>query len=307
MNRYIDFYVSGQCFNNCLYCSQADFVNKAGRDTLSFRAVIAVLKKKKARYNWLNLMGGEPTLAEDFGQIVRSARRLGYRISVGTGGGLFADREFSGKIVPLLDEVTFSLSGPSARVHDRLTRASGSFNRLMRAMENCLAYPKSFMVNVLMTKNNLSCLDGIFPLLAEKGVQRTLFCNLIPEGRALGGYGKLVPRYAEIKKLVPRWAALAARYRILLVFCDVPFCVLGDPLLDYSSRMKSGTHQERLSIKRVREKGVFVLKEEQPSFPDLSKMKTVKCRSCIHINACEGLHRAYYEKFSDREIRPFKK
>ena len=58
------------------------------------------------------------------------AKKLQMRTSIGTIGTMLSRREFAQRALPYLDEALFSLHGPSAEIHDSLTRRKGSFERV---------------------------------------------------------------------------------------------------------------------------------------------------------------------------------
>jgi MoaA/NifB/PqqE/SkfB family radical SAM enzyme len=119
------------CNLNCFYC-----YNDRGKQgsSLSLRRY-KILLEDLARMQTLFLMltGGEPMLHPHFFEIGRIARELGFVIRIRTNGHTLDSRNIERllhEVDPYMIEV--SLHGACAEVHDRQTRVTGSFDRLIR-------------------------------------------------------------------------------------------------------------------------------------------------------------------------------
>ena len=134
------------------------------------------------------LSGGEATLHPEFTDIVCLAREFGYeRVQTVTNGWNLADRAFYRACMAAgLGEITFSLHGHTAELHDRLTRHPGSWARLLKGMVRALRDPHGPIVNVdvVINKQNVAVLDRIVELCVGLGVTEFDLLHVIPQAEA---------------------------------------------------------------------------------------------------------------------------
>ncbi len=118
--------------------------------------------------------GGEPTLRDDWYEILSRSKKLGFAVSLQTNGTYDDAEDVVKKIAGLeLDQVTVSLDGIGA-THDAL-RGSGSFEKLLRTMKLMKAAGVRLRFNTILTKNNAAEMPAIFDLVSEYGVAINLF------------------------------------------------------------------------------------------------------------------------------------
>ena len=78
--------------------------------------------------------GGEPLMAKWWHKVADVFHSKGINTAVFTGGWLL-DLELATKLVTSVDNVSVSIDGPSAAVHDLIRGRDGSFDRALRAVE----------------------------------------------------------------------------------------------------------------------------------------------------------------------------
>jgi hypothetical protein len=85
-----------------------------------------------------------------------------------------------------LGEITFSLHGHTAELHDHLTQAPGAFARLMKGMIRALRDPAGPIVNVdvVINRQNVAVLDRIVELAISVGVTEFDLLHVIPQANA---------------------------------------------------------------------------------------------------------------------------
>ncbi|OFZ21785.1 MAG: hypothetical protein A2X94_08440 [Bdellovibrionales bacterium GWB1_55_8] len=110
----------------------------------------------------LTLTGGECLLRQDIGEIISRVRSRGCIVKINTNGFLVPSRiqELIG-----VDEVTLSLDGPE-EVHDQ-ARGSGSFAKVIRAVEVLRSHQLPTIFNVTMAEHNIRSISSILELCAE--------------------------------------------------------------------------------------------------------------------------------------------
>ena len=105
----------------------------------------------------VHLTGGEPTIHPKFIDVLRLAKKLGMRTSVGTIGTMLKRPEFADACLPHLDEALFSIHGPDSATHDALTGREGSFEQVTSAIRYAVSHKPGFgaFVNTVITKMNV--------------------------------------------------------------------------------------------------------------------------------------------------------
>ena len=140
--RRLELHITYTCPERCVFCSEQHRMERFHPFPVTLSRVATVLKEHAARgVEAVHLTGGEPTVHPDFLAVVQLAKRLGLRTSMGTIGTGLANPSFAARVMPYLDDVLFSLHGPDAPTHDGLTRTRGSFDRVVRAVENARRHP----------------------------------------------------------------------------------------------------------------------------------------------------------------------
>lgn len=132
--RQVFLYVTDECNLRCIQCYYMPWL-KTGHAEMPTDVLVALLGKFRALGAIkLSLLGGEPTLYgqaqgnEPIGFVVETARTMGFRYIRMVTNGLFPDTLLEDERLRLLDEITFSIDGDTAEMHDSL-RGQGTFDR----------------------------------------------------------------------------------------------------------------------------------------------------------------------------------
>ncbi len=172
------------CNQRCLFCLDRDAQNGTWAD---FKALRRELSRGRGQgLRRVVLSGGEPTLHPRFLEIVALCRRLGYgHIQAITNGRRFCYPRFLASAAAAgLSEITFSLHGHTAALHDRLTRVPGSFLQALAALKAALGLPLIVSVDVVINRLNLPFLRELLELYAAIGVREFDLLALVPFGDA---------------------------------------------------------------------------------------------------------------------------
>lgn len=171
------------CNSKCLFCLDMDTPRNV---YLSEEDVKAEILRGRTESNaWkIILSGGEAALHPLFPEFIRYAREVGYgRIQTVTNGWRYADREFYEECVQAgLQEMTFSLHGHTAELHNRLTQHRGSFERIVKAIRRAARDPRVIAsVDVVINKQNVGVLDKIMELAIKLGITEFDLLHVIPQ------------------------------------------------------------------------------------------------------------------------------
>ncbi|MDD5628717.1 MAG: radical SAM protein [Elusimicrobia bacterium] len=157
------------------------------------------------------LSGGEPTLHPRYLAVVRLAKRLGYtHIQTITNGRRFCYPDFlRAALAAGLNEVTFSLHGHTAALHDRLTRVPGSFVQALAGLRAALAAPGLIVsVDVVINRLNLPVLRRLLEFYIAVGVREFDLLALVPFGDAWRNRGELFCDFSDPRQLAQLHRAL---------------------------------------------------------------------------------------------------
>ncbi|MGC6513728.1 MAG: radical SAM protein [Myxococcota bacterium] len=171
------------CNSKCLFCLDMDTPRNV---YLSAEDVKAEILRGRTELNaWkIILSGGEAALHPLFPEFIRYAREVGYgRIQTVSNGWRYADRDFYETCVEAgLQEITYSLHGHTAELHNRLTQHKNSFRRIVKAIRRSVRDPRMICsVDVVINKQNVGHLDKIVELAAKLGVTEFDLLHVIPQ------------------------------------------------------------------------------------------------------------------------------
>lgn len=146
--------VGGKCNNACIVCNQLG-KKKEFRPTQEIKEEL----ESFANRNTVWFRGGEPTLREDFFDIIGFAKYIGFKeIGVQTNGRAFAYRDFAEKAVNWgATHFEIQLYGDTAEAHDAVTRTPGSFEQTTRGIRNLRELHATVLVNVVLCEQNRHC------------------------------------------------------------------------------------------------------------------------------------------------------
>lgn len=298
----LEFHISYICNSNCVFCSENDRLNE-------FRAVkflpkILIKKilkeKKKEGYGHVNFTGGEPTIHPDILEIVKYAKQLGYRIYIGTNGCRFDDEEFVKNLLPHINELSFSLHGVDAPLHDTITKSKNFL-----AIENGLKLSKKInskievFVNTVVIKDNVDFLGDLLGYLNKFEIDQLLISNLAPEGKGLKSYDKLAVTFEQWQKTLEiiKWQISLCNFKIR--FFGLPFC-----LLDEQQAKSNDLYWDPRTTVEVAalKNNKIELNITDDYKPTRNRKKVNKCAGCGYVDFCGGVFEQYCKVFGESNI-----
>jgi MoaA/NifB/PqqE/SkfB family radical SAM enzyme len=173
------------CNNRCIFCLDSDTHDGEIRDREDIKRQILDGRRKGATR--LILSGGEPTIHPNFVDFVRLGARAGYRkIQTVTNGRLFSYPGFLDKCLGAgLSEITFSLHGPNARIHDALVGVKGAFEQEVKGLQMALSDGRPVVnVDVVINRGNVRQLAEMLRVFTDMGVREFDLLQVVPFGRA---------------------------------------------------------------------------------------------------------------------------
>ena len=199
------------CNLACVHCLSSSGRRDPGElSTAECKRLIDEFERMQIFY--VNIGGGEPTIRNDFWELVDYATAHHVGVKFSTNGSRItpevADRLASSDYV----DVQISLDGATAEVNDAV-RGAGSFDTAVRAMERMAAAGfVGFKLSVVVTRQNVSQLDA-FQALADRYRAQLRLTRLRPSGRGADVWDELHPT-AEQQRTLYEWL-LAHGERVL--------------------------------------------------------------------------------------------
>lgn len=177
--------LSYDCNNKCTFCLDSDTHDGTMRKVMDIK--VQIIEGKKRGADRLILSGGEPTMHPNFLDFVKLGKRAGYRkVQTVTNGRMFRYPAFlEAAATNGLDEITFSLHGHTAKLHDALVGTPGAFVEEVAGLKAALAAGR-FIVNVdiVINKQNVRHLPEMLETFIGWGVKEFDLLHVIPFGNA---------------------------------------------------------------------------------------------------------------------------
>jgi MoaA/NifB/PqqE/SkfB family radical SAM enzyme len=174
------------CNSHCIFCLDSDTPRDLYLPVEEIQAEI-IRGRVELGAEKIIMSGGEASLHPAYPELIRFALEQGYdRVQTVTNGWRYADKAFFDRVMEAgLGEITFSLHGHNAELHDRLTRHPGSFDRLIKGLVRALRDRRPIVnVDVVINKQNVGVLDKILELCISLGVTEYDLLHVIPQADA---------------------------------------------------------------------------------------------------------------------------
>ena len=173
------------CNDHCVFCLDAHTHNGTNRSREEVKAQILDGRRNGAER--LILSGGEPTIHPDFVQFVKLGRLAGYqKVQTVTNGRLFAYKDFLTRSIDAgLGEITFSIHGVNARIHDALVGSKGAFEQEIKGLQHALDDGRVIVnIDVCVNRGNVKTLPDLLEKFTGMGVYEYDLLHVIPFGNA---------------------------------------------------------------------------------------------------------------------------
>ncbi len=289
-----------QCNNHCRFCMAANKRNLPGKSTQEI--ILEMIEARKRGRSYLEIIGGEQTIRTDIIDIIKFAKKLGFKtISMATNGRIFSYPDFTTKIIEAgLTQLIFSIHGHNAKLHDALTQAKGSFKQLLEGIRNVKRSRIKIGSNTVIVKQNYKTLKNIGDFLYNLGIRNAEFIFVDPtRGDPCKYFNKFVPRISESASSIRECLEVGKRNKIEHWHIRyVPLCYF----LDYQNQISELNEQELFHTEHLAPD--FKNFDVQSSRKKIGRIKPEKCRQCKKFNICEGIWLEYYKHYGDKELKP---
>ena len=155
--------LTNRCNFRCDYCH----IPLQHRDEMTTAEWLAAIDELHAGgMGRTSLIGGEPLVRKDAGEIIRHLKSRGVHASMNTNGWLVPDRLDE---VAALDLACVTLDGPEA-VHDR-QRHAGSYARVLRAIEALRGRGVAVVTMTVVTAAGVDHVDHVLEVARAHGIR----------------------------------------------------------------------------------------------------------------------------------------
>jgi radical SAM protein with 4Fe4S-binding SPASM domain len=191
--------VTHRCALNCLHCSsdaRPSNSREMGRDDcLRVIAEAAAMGAEEVAFS-----GGEPLLWSALPDAVAAAAGHALKVTVYTSGNADQFGQRASRLRELgASLAVFSVFGPTAVSHERVTRMRGSFARTTAAMHEARALGLSIELHFVPMAGTYRDLPEIACLAREHGASRLSVLRLVPQGRAALVPGRILSRVQNLE------------------------------------------------------------------------------------------------------------
>ncbi|MFH1510428.1 MAG: radical SAM protein [Candidatus Woesearchaeota archaeon] len=302
--------IGSDCNQHCTFCCQADQRGLPDKGTEQIKREID--RAAADGVNNLSIQGGEFTIRPDCIELVEFAfqKNCFKNIHVTTNGLVFAYKAFSQRIAQAgLSAANFSIHSPRAKVHDALTRRSGSFELSINGIRNlsqCYNPTSQGRVNICssitVVKHNFHDLIKLIDLLADLGIHDFHLNYAIPTGNALKNFDSVVPRFSEISGFVHKAISHCVEKEYKIFVTGIPLCFMTgfEVYLDEA-------HKSEFTMVPFHHPGKDIITNYKAEVRMSMKVKHDKCKNCGYDRICEGVFKNYVDVHGFEEMNPSKR
>ncbi|MBM4119159.1 radical SAM protein [bacterium] len=228
------FEVTPRCNLACRYCYApwqaptpqmvAPAAPRFARAERALRRLFAVAAPRSVSFT-----GGEPLLAERLPELVLLCRLQGAAVNIISNGTVGTRDDYSALVELGMSIFELPLLSAECAVHDALTGKPGSWQRVLRSLDQLQALGARVVPVVVLTRDNCTGLADTLAFLANRGLRQVMINRFNPGGRGLAELPALLPTLEQLREAFATADAQAAALGLKLTSnVGVPHCLV-DP------------------------------------------------------------------------------
>jgi len=288
-----------RCNNNCIFCINSEKRNLNEKTTKQI--TLEMIEAKKQGRTYLELIGGEPTIRNDFLYLISFAKGLKFKtILIATNGKMFSYPDFAKKTIKAgITSIIFSIHGHNSKLHDRLTQNKGSFEQLKTGLVNLrkLGFG-NIGSNTTIVKQNYTALPKIANAILDLGIKNAEFIFVdCTYGGANRNFYHLVPRISKAAPYIKQCLDIGNKNRCKHWHIRyVPMCFFEG----YENHISELNEVKTFQTEHLAPD--FKNYDVEKSRVSIARVKTEQCSECRCSNRCEGIWKAYIAKYGSDEL-----
>lgn len=274
--------VTRKCNQNCRFCS-----NPQNTNAITLKSIKAILDKyHKDNVQVVIFTGGEPTLYNKLPEAIKYAAQLNIKAKIITNCQKISDLSYFKSLKDSgLDSINCSLFSCDPEVHEYITRTKGSFNKLIKALENAVRLNISTTLNTVINKYNQKELHILIAFIIKNFpfIKHFIFNNLDP------GMDRVIEDPSTIPDLRETEVSLCKAMRLInssgrtFRVERMPLCFMSE-FMRYSTETRKIVKAEKRTTYFLDDKGLF---KQDSWFYD----KTDRCKACSVNSICAGVYK----------------
>lgn len=284
----VTFEMTYNCNEKCVHCyAFSDRIEQR----LSYSEYCAIIDDLyDMNCQRISFTGGDPFVNPDFIDVFKYARKKGFICDIYTNGQYLHDnQERFDEIIKLFPGTIYiSLYGPSAAIHDKITRIAGSFDKTLAVIRKLKQAGIFVVINIMALNINGDFIPATIDMLKSYGIEYRVGFSIINQN---DGSSEPMKYFLDDKGKVKKIMRLT---HTTDVFNDISLedrmcgaaqtslsvSPTGDVYPCISIKQKLG------NIRQTKIKNIW-LSEKRKGFIDSIRWKnTKKCKDCEKINFC---------------------
>ena len=295
----IDIKTGFQCNNHCRFCVQGNKREKYPDKTTE--EIKKILKESKGKAGGVVFTGGEPTFRPKELLIwVEYAKILGYKsIQIQSNGRMFSYLNYCKSLIKAgATEFSPALHASTAKIHDYLTMAPGSWEQTTKGIKNLKSLRQYVLTNTVITKLSYKDLPNLAKLFVKLKIDQFQFAfmhinQIIANNPKI--IKEIVPKKSEVMPYVKKGLQLGINGGLRVMTEAIPYCFMQGYEIYIAERI-------------IPEADVFDADFQIKNYSKYRKTqgKTLgpNCNKCKYFKICEGPWKEYPEIFGWEEFKP---
>ena len=289
------------CNARCLFCSQENHLKSKEFLKIELNEIIKkIFKARKDGYTRIGFTGGEPLLRKDILQIVKIAKKAGFKnIRIQTNGFLLSDFSLVKSLVENgVNYFKISIHSHKKRINDGLMGHKGAFMLVDRAIDNINKLKGRLSLSIVINKENYKDLkEYTVYFLEKKNISEFIFVYPVYIANMSQNVKKLFVSYEDaIPFLKKAYTYLEESGIGDYLFLNIPPCFLPD-------RVDKIIGLALFNTAVFSPLGEFDLDDNADGNSALLPI----CKKCLYKNRCRGIHNFYLSIVNDVNVVPIEK
>jgi radical SAM protein with 4Fe4S-binding SPASM domain len=181
----MDLALTYRCDNECVHCYAGGPHETKELKTEEWYKVLDRLHEIGVPH--VVFTGGEPTLREDLKALIAYTQKKEFVSGLVTNGRRLKDAAYLKSLIDAgLDHIQITIESHDEKIHDRITRAEGSWNETVQGIKNAIDSPVYTITNTTLNRQNIDGIKETVHFLHELGVEHFACNGLIYSGNAAG-------------------------------------------------------------------------------------------------------------------------
>lgn len=231
----IDIFVTNKCNSNCIMCPVSESVRKKNNRQYN-EWLVKYINALPEHVGYINITGGEPTLAGDFFlKIIKMLRdkypHTGFQIL--TNGRSLSDNIFLDKLIPILPTgILFAipLHSSKAEIHDKITQAEGSFIQTDIGIRNLIKRQQKIELRIVLSSISIGSVyeTALYINQNYKNIHSVNFVAMEMMGNAAINRVRVWIDYGDIFPRIKKAVDLLVRTGIDVKLYNFPLCMVDE-------------------------------------------------------------------------------